>query len=85
MADAGAPACSLPLARFAAPLLASFTRRFELAVALGEDRELAAGELVRRRHVPDRRVKAHAVVVRDELRDDAPSLVDGVGRLRRRA
>src|SRR5580692_9078427 len=55
--------------------------RIQLAIPLGTDRLFATGQLVRGRDVTDRAVQADFVVVRHELRDQPPGVLQAQRRL----
>src|SRR4051794_6926333 len=59
----------------------SFSRRIELAVPLGEDHLLTTGQLVRGCDVADRAVQADLVVMRHELCDEPPRVLQAQGGL----
>src|ERR1700761_9450182 len=52
-----------------------FSRGIQLAIPIREDLPVATGHLVRRRDVADRAVQADLVVMRHELRDESPRLL----------
>src|SRR6516164_4171870 len=56
-----------------------FSRGIQLPVPLGEDRPVAAGQLVRGRHVTDRTVQADLVVMRHEFDDQASCILQAQG------
>src|ERR1700677_1291400 len=60
--------------------LSSFARLDQLAVPLGEDDRLPAGQLVRRRDISNGAVQADRVVMLDVARHDSPSVLKAQGR-----
>jgi len=57
-------------------LLAASANFFKLAIPLGEDHLFQAGQLVSRRHIADRAVEPHLVVMADVLGNASPRIVE---------